>query len=139
MKISALTAASLAALASGVVMAASEGGDTWSAVQLVQSSNYSSLQAAPRPWAEDSAWVASEGGDTWSSLQALRETTVRQGSIAQRPAGTDTRYAGVVGGSEGGDTWSRFLPQRQGQPIASPGMASGGSDAPSYGHLPLGE
>jgi len=123
MKMHVLTAAVLAALASQAVLAASEGGDTWSAVEPVQQPTYSVLKpAAPAP---DAAFEGSEGGDTWSSLQALRETTAQQASIQDRPGRTDARYAGQVGGSEGGDTWSRFEPQLQGQPIGSAGLASG--------------
>ena len=123
MKMHILTVAVLAALASRAVLAASEGGDTWSAVKPVQQAAYSVLQpAAPAP---DAAFEGSEGGDTWSSLQALRETTAQRASIQDRPGRTDARYAGQVGGSEGGDTWSRFEPQLQGQPIGSAGLASG--------------
>ena len=123
MKMHVLTAAVLAALASQAVLAASEGGDTWSAVEPVQQPTYSVLKpAAPAP---DAAFGGSEGGDTWSSLQALRETTAQQASIQDRPGRTDTRYAGEVGGSEGGDTWSRFEPQLQGPPIGSAGLTSG--------------
>jgi hypothetical protein len=129
MKMHILTAAVLAALASQAVLAASEGRDTWSAVEPVQQSTYSVVQSAPsvdssQP-ALDAAFEGSEGGNTWSSLQALRETTVQQASIEHGPDRTDTRYAGPVGGSEGGDTWSRFEPQLQGQPMGSAGLASG--------------
>jgi hypothetical protein len=68
MKMNVLTAAVLAALASGSVLAASEGGDTWSTVQPVQQSTYSALSTASRL---DVAFQGSEGGDTWSSVQAL--------------------------------------------------------------------
>lgn len=139
MKMHVLTAAVLATLASSAVLAASEGGDTWSAVQAGRPSTYSVLRSTPRPWAEDSAWVGSEGGDTWSSLQPRRETTGQDGPIAQRPARTDAGYAGVVGGSEGGDTWSRFMPQQQGQPTGSAGMASARSGGRSYWQAPFGE
>jgi hypothetical protein len=128
MKMHVLTAAVLAALASRAVLAASEGGDTWSAVEPVQQSTYSVLQSVPRvdspAPALDAAFEGSEGGDTWSSLDAVRETTVQQASIQDHPGPTDTKYAGLIGGSEGGDTWSRFVPQLQSQPIGSAGLAS---------------
>jgi len=128
MKVHVLTVAVLAALASRAVLAASEGGDTWSAVQAVQQSTYSALQSAPRvdsaAPALDSAFEGSEGGDTWSSLQALRETSVQQANMQDRRGRTDTSYAGLPGGSEGGDTWSRFVPH-QSQLMGSAGLASG--------------
>src|SRR5207302_9728468 len=123
MKMHILTVAVMAALASRAVLAASEGGDTWSAVEPVQQAANSVLQ--PAAAAPDAAFEGSEGGDTWSSLQALRETTAQQASIQDRPGRTDARYAGQVGGSEGGDTWSRFEPQLQGLPIGAAGLASG--------------
>jgi hypothetical protein len=128
MKVHVLTAAVLAALASRAVLAASEGGDTWSALEPIQQSTYSVLQSAPRVEspepALDAAFEGSEGGDTWSSLQALRETTVQQASIQDHRGQADTEYAGPVGGSEGGDTWSSLVPQLQGQPMGSSGLAS---------------
>ena len=70
MKVHVLTAAVLAALASGAVLAASEGGDTWSAIEPVDHSKHSAVQSAPRvdtpEPAPDCALEASEGGDTWS-------------------------------------------------------------------------
>ncbi len=129
MKMHVLTAAVLAALASRAVLAASEGGDTWSAVEPVQQPTYSVMQSAPgvdpAALVPDAAFEGSEGGDTWSSLQALRETAAQQASVQHRPGRTDTRYAGLLGGSEGGDTWSHFVPQPQGQPMGSAGLASG--------------
>ncbi len=70
MKMHVLTAAVLAALASRAVLAASEGCDTWSAVEPVQQSTYLMLQSAsgvdsPEP-ALDAAFEGSEGGDTCS-------------------------------------------------------------------------
>ena len=128
MKMNVLTVAIMTALASRAVLAASEGGDTWSAVEPVQQSSYSTLQSAsgvdsPQP-AADAAFEGSEGGDTWSSLQALSQTPVDQASSHDRAGRTSSDYAGEVGGSEGGDTWSRFVPQLQGQPTGSAGLAS---------------
>jgi hypothetical protein len=72
MKMHVLTATVLAALASRAVLAASEGGDTWSAVEPVQQPTYSVMQSAPRvdPAAlvPDAAFEGSEGGDTWSRV-----------------------------------------------------------------------
>jgi hypothetical protein len=129
MKMHVLTAAVLAALASRAVLAASEGGDTWSAVESAQQSTYSMLQSASgvdsSKLALDAAFEGSEGGDTWSSVQALSETPVEQASSHDRAGRTNSEYAGEVGGSEGGDTWSRFVPQLQGNPMDSVGLASG--------------
>ena len=116
MRMHVLTAAVLVALASRAALAASEGGDTWSAIPQAQRSAHSVLRDTQRPWAEDSAWVGSDGGDTWSSVQALRETSVQQAGLQHGPGRTGTTYAGAVSGSEGGDTWSRFVPQVQSQP-----------------------
>jgi hypothetical protein len=128
MKMHVLTATVLAALASRAVLAASEGGDTWSAVEPVQQPTYSVMQSAPRvdPAAlvPDAAFEGSEGGDTWSSVQALSETPVEQASSHDHADRTSLQYGGELGGSEGGDTWSRFEPQLQGQPMGSAGLAS---------------
>jgi hypothetical protein len=124
MKMHVLTTAVLVALASRAVLAASEGGDTWS----VQQSSYSMLRSAsgvdsPKPDL-DAAFEGSEGGDTWSSMRALSEPPVEQASSHDRVGRTNSEYAGEVGGSEGGNTWSRFLPQFQGQPMGSASLAS---------------
>jgi hypothetical protein len=143
MKVHVLTAAVLAMLASRAVLAASEGGDTWSALEPVQQSTHSAVQSAPRvdspEPALDSAFEGSEGGDTWSSLQAQRETTVQQASIQDRHGRTETSYAGLPGGSEGGDTWSRFMPQFQSQPMGSPGLASARRGSNDHWQPPFGE
>jgi hypothetical protein len=132
MKTHILTAAVLTALASSTVLAASEGGDTWSAVESVQQSSYSMPQSvsgvdSPDP-AADAAFEGSEGGDTWSSLQALSQTPVEQASRHDQAGRANSEYAGEVGGSEGGDTWSRFLPQQQRQPTEFAGLASASPD-----------
>src|SRR5215472_362439 len=116
MKMNVLTAAVLVALASQRVLAASEGGDTWSEIQATQQSTYSLVQSTSRldsaAMPLDAALGGSEGGDTWSAVQALGETNDQQ--VAQNAYGPSTlEYAGVPGGSEGGDTWSRFVPQLQ--------------------------
>jgi hypothetical protein len=141
MKMHILTAALLAALASRAVVAASEGGDTWSAVEATQSSSHSALPSAPRVDAPRPALGASfegsEGDDTWSSVQAVRQTTgqlVAQG----RPGRPNVQYAGQPGGSEGGDTWSRFVPQFQSQPMGSASLASA-PDGKDYWQPPFGE
>ena len=131
MKMHVLTAAVLAALASRAVLAASEGGDTWSEVQPAQRSTYSVVQSTspvdPAAAPLDAAFEGSEGGDTWSAVQALGETNGQQ--VAQDLLGHhNIDYAGVPGGSEGGDTWSRFVPQFQSQPIGSTGLASRSSN-----------
>jgi hypothetical protein len=81
MKMHVLTAAVLAALASGTALAASEGGDTWSELRssgLVTSAQSSvvanaasgSVQPSTQPSVSDaSTQAASEGGDTWSAVQ----------------------------------------------------------------------
>jgi hypothetical protein len=72
MKMHVLTAAVLAALASRALLAASEGGDTWSSVESVQPSTPPLLQSAPTVEPETPlapcASRGSEGGDTWSDL-----------------------------------------------------------------------
>ena len=128
MKMLVLTVPILAALGARVVLAESEGGDTWSAVETVQKSTYSVLQHTPqldssRPTLDD-PFVGSEGGDTWSSVQALGDTTVQLAHIQDRPDRTGTKYAGQFAASEGGDTWSRFVPQFQSQPAGSADIAS---------------
>jgi hypothetical protein len=127
MKIQVLTAAVLAALASPVVFAASEGGDTWSEIQSAQQSTYTVVQSTspvdPAATPLDAAFKGSEGGDTWSAVQALAETDGQQ-VAKDLPGRHNSGYAGVSGGSEGGDTWSRFVPQFQSQPVGSTGLAS---------------
>jgi hypothetical protein len=131
MKMQVLTAAVLAALASRAVLAASEGGDTWSEIQSAQRSTYSVVQStspvdsAVAPL--DAAFKGSEGGDTWSAVQAQGETDGQQ-VAKDLPGRHNTDYAGVPGGSEGGDTWSRFVPQFQSQPVGSTGLASGSTN-----------
>ena len=81
MKMHLVLVAAFAALCSHAAVAASEGGDTWSAVQpqaaarsprplaITTSASFSSPQGFPVP--------ASEGGDTWSALgsQATARST----------------------------------------------------------------
>ena len=81
MKMHVLTTAVLAALASGSVLAASEGADTWSTVQPVQHSTYSAVSSASRL---DVAFHGSEGGDTWSSVQPLPGSFAPSGSTEDR-------------------------------------------------------
>ena len=124
MKTHVLAVAVVAALASQVAGAASEGADTWSAVEPVQRSAYSALQSATvlQPAAAlDGTWSGSEGGDTWSRFDAPRATTVREASA---PDVADRVDATVAGGSEGGDTWSRFLPQSEGRPTRTASLVS---------------
>jgi hypothetical protein len=100
MKMNVLTVAVLAALTSGSVLAASEGGDTWSKVQPVQQSTYSALPSASRL---DVAFQGSEGGDTWSSVQALPRSFAPGGSRAVSGTGStdlwSNDFRGLVGGS----------------------------------------
>ncbi len=124
MKTHVLAVSVLAALASRVAVAASEGGDTWSATEPVQRSAYSALQTTPRvepAAALDGTWSGSEGGNTWSRFHAPRETTVRQASVQDVADRTD---ATVAGGSEGGDTWSRFLPQSEARSTRTASLVS---------------
>ena len=105
MKMHVLTAAVLAALASQAVLAASEGGDTWSAVEPVQQPTYSVLKpSAPAP---DAAFGGSEGGDTWSSLQALRE--MRQALEGLARLWERARRAQAVGNREYNPGWHTAL------------------------------
>ena len=124
MKTHVLAAVVVAAVASRVALAASEGADTWSALQPVQRPAYSALQSATvqQPSAAlDGTWSGSEGGDTWSRFDAPRATAVRQAS-AQDVA--DRADVTVAGGSEGGDTWSQFVPQSESRPIRTARLAS---------------
>ena len=87
MKTHVLATAVLAALAWRAAVAASEGGDTWSAVERVQQSAYSVLQPAQQvepATAMNASRDCSEGGDTWSNLQALHETTFGQAGTQDR-------------------------------------------------------
>ena len=127
MKTHVLATAVLAALAWRAAVAASEGGDTWSAVERVQQSAYSVLQPAQQvepATAMNASRDCSEGGDTWSNLQALHETTFGQAGTQDRTGPTEAMVAGPDGGSEGGDTWSRFLPQPEGRSTNTAEMAS---------------
>ena len=126
MKVHVFTATVLAAFASQVVMAASEGGDTWSEIQPAQRSAYSLLQSVqctdPVDLDLESTSAGSEGGDTWSSVQALQDTNEQAARVASRE--TSTEYAGSPGGSEGGDTWSRFAQAPEGEPMSSTGLVA---------------
>jgi hypothetical protein len=137
-----LTTVVLATLASRVVLAASEGGDTWSALAPVQQSVYSAAGNSPRVDSSEpalhAAFNGSEGGDTWSSVQTLRDSGVQEAGIQERPASIAARYAGPVNGSEGGDTWSRFLPQFQSQPTGSAGLAPAPQGSNDYWQPPFG-
>ena len=84
MKMHVLTAAVLVALASQAVLAASEGGDTWSAVEPVQQPTYSVLKPpAPAP---DAAFGGSEGGDTWSRFEPqLQGQPIGSAGLASGP------------------------------------------------------
>ena len=124
MKVQILVLAVLAALGSRAALAASEGGDTWSVVQQVERSPYPVLQSALRAEpavALSAAWAGSESGDTWSNLRALQEATVQRSGSQAHAARTDARVAAPS--SEGGDTWSRFLPQPKGAPASTAGIA----------------
>jgi len=116
MKMHLVMTAAFVGLCSHAAFAASEGGDTWSALQ---------AQAYPRsiqsPVAATSASssslqrgfsiAASEGGDTWSALAA---TSVSSGSL-QRGLPTAA--------SEGGDTWSELQPRHLGE--GTPALMAG--------------
>ena len=125
MKVHVFMVAVVATLATGAVLAAGEGGDTWSEVQPGQYPNYSASRSAPHVDSQvgmDAALAGSEGGDTWSSLEARRGTSVQQLGMQNRPGQTDTTYA--VHGSEGGDSWSRFVPELQSKPTNTAGLSS---------------
>jgi hypothetical protein len=128
MKTHVLAAVVLAALASRVAVAASEGADTWSAVEPVQGSAYSaalqSTTVGEPAAALDGTWSGSEGGDTWSRFHAPRGTIVRQASADDVADRTDATVAAGTGGSEGGDTWSRFLPQSGTRPTSIASLLS---------------
>jgi|SRR6266446_3800891 len=91
----------MAALASPATWAESDG-DMWSAVEQVQRSPGPVLHSAPR---------------------AEHGTTARQAGNQARTARTDAMAAGQTG-SEGGDTWSRFVPQPAALPTNTAGIVS---------------
>jgi len=118
MKKHVLIGAILAALVSGVALAASEGGDTWSAVESVPALSYPATPSArstePVSPARDAALDAPEGFETWARVLALRETAVREPSSLARADRADATLS-AQSGSEGGDTFSRFVPQPVGR------------------------
>src|SRR6267154_1915419 len=86
MKVHVLAATVVAALASRAVLALSEGGDTWSAIQVVGQQDERLPQFMPRvhpPVTRQIVWEGSEDGDTWSRF-------------LPRPQARPTRTAGLI-------------------------------------------
>jgi hypothetical protein len=112
MKMHLVMTAVFAGLCSHAAFAASEAGDTWSAVQeravagsikspmVAKSLSSSSLKGA-------FPITASEGGDTWSAVQALAYAGSTQSPIAAITTSSISPKRGFpTATSEGGDTWS---------------------------------
>jgi hypothetical protein len=126
MKMHILAVAVLAALASRPSLAASEGGDTWSAVTPTGQSPTSLLQRDPRgePTASSYEVGGSEGGDTWSDVQIQYATSVQQAGAEGRADWRNAEFTAQIGASEGGDTWSRFTTQPEGRLTSTAGISS---------------
>jgi photosystem II stability/assembly factor-like uncharacterized protein len=113
MKMHLVMAAALAGLCSHAAFAASEGSDTWSALQ--PQAHARSLQSPVVATSASSSGLqrgfpmaASEGGDTWSEVQARADA----GSTQSAPVATSASSGSFpMAASEGGDTWSELQPR----------------------------
>jgi hypothetical protein len=130
MKMHLVMTTALAALCSQAAFAASEGGDTWSALQ--PQADTRSMQS-PLPLVATSVspgslqrgfpMAASEGGDTWSALQARDNAGLAQSAMVATSASSSGSQRGFpVAASEGGDTWSELQPRLSGD--ATPSLMS---------------
>jgi hypothetical protein len=125
MKVHVLAATVVAALASRAVLALSEGGDTWSAIQVVGQQDERLPQFMPRvhpPVTRQIVWEGSEDGDPCPELGVLKEQAAAEADLQHRVAPVDAARALSGSGSEGGDTWSRFLPRPQARPTRTAGL-----------------
>ena len=119
MKMHVLVVALLGALAARAATAASEGGDTYSAIQEARQLPHPVVLAGRHGnatlTASDTDAYGPEGFETWSHVLAQRHTLVDQGNdagrVAPSTAMSDASVATPSGASEGGDTFSRFIPQ----------------------------
>ena len=88
MKVHVLAATVVAALASRAVLALSEGGDTWSAIQVVGQQDERLPQFMPRvhpPVTRQIVWEGSEDGDPCPELGVLQEQAAAA-SVFDQPA-----------------------------------------------------
>jgi hypothetical protein len=112
MKMHLVMTAAFVGLCSHAAFAASEGGDTWSAVQSIADSRSTQSAVAATDAASSDLQrgfpvAASEGGDTWSALQSLTDGNAGQTTVAAINAQSSSPEQGFpMTASEGGDTWS---------------------------------
>jgi hypothetical protein len=112
MKMHLVMTAVFAGLCSHAAFAASEGGDTWSAVQeLAYAGSIKSPMVATSPSSSSPKGgfplTSSEGGDTWSAVQALAYAGSTQSPMVPMTASSISPERGFpIATSEGGDTWS---------------------------------
>ena len=117
MKMHLAMTAAFAALCSHAAFAASEGGDTWSALQpqsytrSVQSPVVATSASSSRP-PRGFPMAASEGADTWSALQTQADTASTQPALMATSKSSSSPQRGFpMAASEGGDTWSELQPR----------------------------
>jgi hypothetical protein len=116
MKMHLVVTAAFVGLCSHAAFAASEGGDTWSALQpqaYTQSIESPMVATAASPVSQQRGFpmAASEGGDTWSQLQAQASAGSSQASLVATSASSAGSRSGLPSAaSEGGDTWSALQP-----------------------------
>src|SRR6266478_6109167 len=112
-----------ARFASGV--SPQRGGDTWSAIQVVGQQDERLPQFMPRvhpPVTRQIVWEGSEDGDPCPELGVLQEQAAAEADLQHRVAPVEAARALSGSGSEGGDTWSRFLPRPQARPTRTAGL-----------------
>lgn len=115
MRMNALMVALVAALASRAAVAQSDGGDTYSAIQELQRPAETVPPPAPglaRPTpARNAVDYEPEGFETWAHAMAWHALSARETDRETAKRRDDAVTAGATGGSEGGDTFSRFVPE----------------------------
>jgi hypothetical protein len=127
MKMHLVMTAAFAGLCSHAAFAASEGGDTWSALQpqaYARSIQSPAMAASSSKLQGASPIAASEGGDTWSSLQAKAYAGSTQSNlVATGLSSGRLQRSFAITGSEGGDTWSELQTRALGD--AAPSLMAG--------------
>jgi hypothetical protein len=129
MKMHLVMTAAFAGLCSHAAFAASEGGDTWSALQpqAITRSIQSPVAAASVSSGRLQGGfpiAASEGGDTWSALQAQADAASTQSPPVATSVSASERLGGFpMAASEGGDTWSELQPRLYGD--VTPSLMAG--------------
>jgi photosystem II stability/assembly factor-like uncharacterized protein len=120
MKMHLVVTVAFAGLCSHAAFAASEGGDTWSALQpqaYTQSiqSPVMAANASSSKLQSGSPVAASEGGDTWSALRAQADAASTESPrVATRASAGKLQRGFAMAASEGGDTWSELQPRTLG-------------------------